>query len=470
IVGFDIILTEELKPVLLEVNANPSLRMDFEKQTEPGKVIYQQSMIDEEIKKPLVLETLKLALPKKKLHTIARHYQMQLNDEMMAQRLEKVAQRRIDERSEKIRSARQIRFDPKHNPYFSRPPREMRRDDLEQQQQKVLLNPFPSANGGGKESEDDQLMSSFAGDDDSRIEKPKKLTVSCQKKQRAIDDDESNGNQLNRVIPSMSDDDENGLNPNSIFLLKKQRRVGSSTTTGITRISTARETKVLKLIYPSTYKSKYRHLFLLDKIAYIYIKIVVMMGYKRMTAIQFRNFAQICGIINDFITRESIDILYVQMLRKWQQFILKTTSSGLPFGAFIEAFFLLSQRKFPSTKYLLDSVNQMVIFCVRHLNIFLESPFSHYLLPRTSRNCDNNNQTVDGRYDKLVRSHRLTTAPSNHGTTSAAIAVVSTQTTANTTTSLNVSHDTSVRTTTTRVSSSVKNSKRSVFPLFFEVL
>ena len=34
-----------------------------------GKTIFQPSPIDEEIKKALVLETLKLALPKKKLQT-----------------------------------------------------------------------------------------------------------------------------------------------------------------------------------------------------------------------------------------------------------------------------------------------------------------------------------------------------------------------------------------------------------------
>jgi hypothetical protein len=72
------------------VNSNPSLRIDFDKENEmgtierrrmdrkksvlrfsfPGKIVYQSSPIDEEIKKPLVLETLKLALPKKKLDTM----------------------------------------------------------------------------------------------------------------------------------------------------------------------------------------------------------------------------------------------------------------------------------------------------------------------------------------------------------------------------------------------------------------
>lgn len=35
-----------------------------------GKLVYHPSLIDEEIKKPLILETLKLALPKKKLNTM----------------------------------------------------------------------------------------------------------------------------------------------------------------------------------------------------------------------------------------------------------------------------------------------------------------------------------------------------------------------------------------------------------------
>ena len=35
----------------------------------------------------------------------------------------------------------------------------------------------------------------------------------------------------------------------------------------------------------------------------------------------------ICGIINETITAPSIDILYYQIQRKWQQFVLRSTTS-----------------------------------------------------------------------------------------------------------------------------------------------
>ena len=60
-------LTDSLKPILLEVNCNPSLRIDYEKEDAEGKLVNIPSPIDTEIKTPLVLETLKLVAPKHKL-------------------------------------------------------------------------------------------------------------------------------------------------------------------------------------------------------------------------------------------------------------------------------------------------------------------------------------------------------------------------------------------------------------------
>jgi hypothetical protein len=58
---------EDLQPMLLEVNCNPSLRIDFEANNEEGKKIRLPSQIDIDIKFPLVLDTLRLIAPKTKI-------------------------------------------------------------------------------------------------------------------------------------------------------------------------------------------------------------------------------------------------------------------------------------------------------------------------------------------------------------------------------------------------------------------
>ena len=63
ILGFDVLLSEGGKPYLLEVNANPSLRIDYEKEVALGICEYVHSPVDEEIKKPLVMDTLIMVTP-----------------------------------------------------------------------------------------------------------------------------------------------------------------------------------------------------------------------------------------------------------------------------------------------------------------------------------------------------------------------------------------------------------------------
>jgi len=49
------------------LKSGPSLRVDYEIETEDGSKCFIASLIDEEIKKPLVMETLRLVAPRKKL-------------------------------------------------------------------------------------------------------------------------------------------------------------------------------------------------------------------------------------------------------------------------------------------------------------------------------------------------------------------------------------------------------------------
>ncbi|XP_077987088.1 tubulin polyglutamylase TTLL11-like [Glandiceps talaboti] len=64
ILGLDILITSDLKPYILEGNGSPSLCLEHESETAPGVTEMVSSPIDEIIKIPLVMETLKLVCPR----------------------------------------------------------------------------------------------------------------------------------------------------------------------------------------------------------------------------------------------------------------------------------------------------------------------------------------------------------------------------------------------------------------------
>ncbi|XP_053137914.1 tubulin polyglutamylase TTLL11 [Hemicordylus capensis] len=66
ILGFDILLMKNLKPILLEVNANPSMKIEHEKEVSPGVFEYLPSAVDEDVKVPVIRDTLRLVDPHKK--------------------------------------------------------------------------------------------------------------------------------------------------------------------------------------------------------------------------------------------------------------------------------------------------------------------------------------------------------------------------------------------------------------------
>ncbi|KAM9068568.1 tubulin polyglutamylase TTLL11 isoform 3-T3 [Sarcophilus harrisii] len=65
ILGFDILLMRNLKPILLEVNANPSMRIEHEQELSPGVFENVPSLVDEEVKVAVIRDTLRLVDPLK---------------------------------------------------------------------------------------------------------------------------------------------------------------------------------------------------------------------------------------------------------------------------------------------------------------------------------------------------------------------------------------------------------------------
>lgn len=58
--------------MLLEINSSPSLRIDSEVEISPGVMDYVPSPKDEEVKIPLIRDTLLLVAPQKKVKYLER--------------------------------------------------------------------------------------------------------------------------------------------------------------------------------------------------------------------------------------------------------------------------------------------------------------------------------------------------------------------------------------------------------------
>ncbi|CAF1235724.1 unnamed protein product [Rotaria sordida] len=66
----------------------------------------------------------------------------------------------------------------------------------------------------------------------------------------------------------------------------------------------------------------------LDPLEVLLYDEVIKRGYKAMSNRPFRNFASICGIIDESITMPSIDLLYIQIFNKCKEYASQSPATG----------------------------------------------------------------------------------------------------------------------------------------------
>ncbi|XP_019908948.3 tubulin polyglutamylase TTLL11 isoform X2 [Esox lucius] len=204
ILGFDILLMKNLKPVLLEVNANPSMRIEHEQEVSPGVFEYVPSPVDEEVKVGVIRDTLRLMDP---------------------------AQRKP----------------PVSNP--------------EQQQEEMSVEVGSPEQGPGEGG----------------------------------------------VLPSLC----------------------------------------LKQVFPK-YTKQFSYLRTVERITALFLRFLGVKGNMRLGPTGFRTFIRNCKLSNSNLSMASVDILYIDITRRWSGMLPESRESGMGLQAFVEAFFYLAQRRFKS--------------------------------------------------------------------------------------------------------------------------
>uniref|UniRef100_A0A8C4VZ88 Tubulin tyrosine ligase like 11 n=3 Tax=Gopherus evgoodei TaxID=1825980 RepID=A0A8C4VZ88_9SAUR len=126
----------------------------------------------------------------------------------------------------------------------------------------------------------------------------------------------------------------------------------------------------LKQVFPK-YAKQFNYLRLVDRMAALFIRFLGVKGTMKLGPTGFRTFIRNCKLSNSNFTMASVDILYIDITRRWNSTGLDQRESGMCLQAFVEAFFCLAQRRYKSLP-LHEQVASLIDFCEYHLAILDE--------------------------------------------------------------------------------------------------
>ncbi|NWY74107.1 TTL11 polyglutamylase, partial [Erithacus rubecula] len=250
ILGFDILLMKNLKPVLLEVNANPSMRIEHEQELSPGVFENVPSRVDEEVKVAVIRDTLRLVDPQKKkkdTHTFYPWIHLKCAHQLP-----------------RTSSVLHVSHLPQGHPVK---PGSCRRT------LSVLV--FRRCPGWERPGPGEELPGAAAG--------------------------------AEAALPSLC----------------------------------------LKQVFPK-YAKQFSYLRLVDRVAALFIRFLGVKGTTKLGPTGFRTFIRNCKLSNSNFSMAAVDILYIDITRRWNSMGIDHKESGMCLQAFVEAFFCLAQKKYKS--------------------------------------------------------------------------------------------------------------------------
>ncbi|NXA81421.1 TTL11 polyglutamylase, partial [Thryothorus ludovicianus] len=268
ILGFDILLMKNLKPMLLEVNANPSMRIEHEQELSPGVFENVPSPVDEEVKVAVIRDTLRLVDPLKKK-----------------------------------RKDTQLIYDYS---YFS-------------------LHHCKKCCYSESSMKDKQ-------------HKHHSLKLSLKLKFYLKLGSVNQGRCLEQMPGGSAELPEAPASPEA-----------------------ALPSLCLKQVFPK-YAKQFSYLRLVDRVAALFIHFLGVKGTTKLGPTGFRTFIRNCKLSNSNFSMAAVDILYIDITRRWNSMGIDHKDSGMCLQAFVEAFFCLAQKKFKSLP-LHEQVASLVELC-----------------------------------------------------------------------------------------------------------
>ncbi|XP_055670094.1 tubulin polyglutamylase TTLL11 isoform X2 [Falco peregrinus] len=117
----------------------------------------------------------------------------------------------------------------------------------------------------------------------------------------------------------------------------------------------------LKQVFPK-YAKQFNYLRLVDRVAALFIRFLGVKGTTKLGPTGFRTFIRNCKLSNSNFSMASVDILYIDITRRWNSMGIDHKESGMCLQAFVEAFFCLAQKKYKSLP-LHEQVASLIDFC-----------------------------------------------------------------------------------------------------------